>query len=66
MSWKNDPDKESYSPKFTTPERYREAKLKILGQLEIYLTEEELAELNKRVTEVSIDNFCKQMISNHL
>lgn len=66
MSWKNDPDKESHAPKFTSPAKYIAAKLKILSRdFCITLTDEELAELNKRQTEIGIDTYCRKIIADH-
>lgn len=66
MPWKNDPDKESHAPKFTSPEKYIAAKLKILSRdFRIEPTDEELTELNNRTTEIGIDNYCLKIIANH-
>lgn len=55
-----------YSPIFKTPEKYVEAKLKILRRdFCIEATEEEVAHLNTLETEIAIDNAILSIINHH-
>lgn len=56
----------SYSPQFTTPAEYIEAKLKILSRdFKITPTEMELEHLRTLTTEISIDNAILSVINHH-
>jgi hypothetical protein len=47
----------SHSPRFTTPEKYLKAKLRILNRdFCVHPTEEEIAHLNTLKTQIHIDN----------
>ena len=53
----DDPYINSHSPKFSTPEKYISAKLKILRRdFRVEPTKEELAHLNTLTTQIAIDN----------
>jgi hypothetical protein len=55
-----------HSPKFTTPEKYIKAKLKILRRdFCVRPTEEEIAHLKTLTTEIGIDNACLGIINRH-
>lgn len=54
----------SHSPKFTTPEKYLKAKLKILRRdFCVKPTETELAHLNTLTTQITIDNAILSIIN---
>lgn len=56
----------SYSPQFTTPEKYLKAKLKILSRdFKIEPTETELEHLRTLTTEIGIDNAILSVIAHH-
>lgn len=55
----------SYIPSFTTPEKYIEARVNILEQLGIYLTEEDIQHLPQFKTEYAIDAAIKTVINRH-
>ena len=55
-----------HSPVFKTPDKYIEAKLKILGRdFRINATEEELAHLSTLKTQIAIDNAILSIIAHH-
>ena len=55
-----------HSPQWKTPEKYVEAKLKILRRdFKIKPTESEIAHLNTLKTQVAIDNACLSIINHH-
>lgn len=59
-------DAAGWLPKWTTPEKYIEEKVKILTKdFCITPTKEELAHLATLKTQISIDNACQTIIKNH-
>ena len=59
-------DAAGWLPKWTTPEKYIEAKVEILTKdFCITPTKDELAHLKTLKTQISIDNACRTIINNH-
>ena len=55
-----------HSPKWTTPQKYAEAKIKILQRdFRIALTEKEILHLKTLKTEIAIDNAVLSIINHH-
>lgn len=55
-----------HSPQWTTPEKYVEAKLKILRRdFKITPTENEIIHLKSLKTQIAIDNACLSIINRH-
>lgn len=55
-----------YSPRFTSPQKYADAKLKILEQeFKLPLTEEDKLRVYKCKIEVDVDRACRSLINKY-